>query len=32
MTHALSDATRIVREVQRPVVVVCVESFLDKIA
>ena len=32
MTHGLSDAPRILREVQRPVVVVCVESFLDKIA
>ena len=32
MTHGLSDATRILREVQRPVVVVGVEDFLDKIA
>jgi len=32
MTHGLSDATRILREVQRPVVVVCVEDFLNKIA
>jgi len=32
MTHGLSDATRILREVQHPVVVVCVEDFLDKIA
>jgi hypothetical protein len=32
MTHGLSDATRILREVQRPVVVVCVEDFFDKIA
>ena len=33
MTHGLSDATRILREVQHPVVVVCVEpNFLDKIA
>jgi len=31
MTHGLSDATRILREVQHPVVVVCVD-FLDKIA
>jgi len=32
MTHGLSDATRILREVQRPVVVVCLENFLDKSA
>jgi len=32
MTHGLSDATRILREVQHPVGVVCVEDFLDKIA
>jgi hypothetical protein len=32
MTHGLSDATRILREVQGPVVVVCAENFLDKIA
>jgi hypothetical protein len=31
-THGLSDATRILREVRHPVVVVCVENFLDKIA
>jgi 3-oxoacyl-(acyl-carrier-protein) synthase III len=31
MAYGLSDATRIVQEVQRPVLVVCVEKFSDKI-
>ena len=32
MIHGLSNAPRILREAQRPVVVVCLENFLDKIA
>ena len=32
MIHGLSNAPRILREAQRPVVVVCVENLLDKIA
>jgi len=31
MAYGLSDATRILQEVQRPVLVVCVEKFSDKI-
>ena len=31
MSYGLSDATRILQEVQRPVLVVCVEKFSDKI-
>jgi 3-oxoacyl-[acyl-carrier-protein] synthase III len=31
MPYGLSDATRILQEVQRPVLVVCVEKFSDKI-
>jgi 3-oxoacyl-[acyl-carrier-protein] synthase-3 len=31
MAYGLSDATRLLQEVQRPVLVVCVEKFSDKI-
>jgi len=31
MAYGLSDATRILQEVQRPVLVICVEKFSDKI-
>jgi 3-oxoacyl-(acyl-carrier-protein) synthase III len=31
MAYGLSDATRILQEVQRPVLVVCVEKFSDKV-
>ncbi len=31
LSYGLSDATRILQEVQRPVLVVCVEKFSDKI-
>jgi 3-oxoacyl-[acyl-carrier-protein] synthase III len=31
MAYGLSDATRVLQEVQRPVLVVCVEKFSDKI-
>jgi 3-oxoacyl-[acyl-carrier-protein] synthase-3 len=31
MAYGLSDATRILQEVQRPVMVICVEKFSDKI-
>jgi len=31
MAYSLSDATRILQEVQRPVLVICVEKFSDKI-
>jgi 3-oxoacyl-[acyl-carrier-protein] synthase III len=31
MPYGLSDATRILQEVQRPILVVCVEKFSDKI-